>query len=193
MTIRARFTTSLATLATLALLGLLAFSSTAAAASPIAKDGKIHACYKAKGKGKGTLRLVRNGKVRCPKKWKKVSWQANGVTVAGQPGPAGETGATGPQGERGLQGTAGNVVVEELENKVSELLTKVQSLEAAIANLAGLETIVGSLCTQTETLTDQMNALEDVVGGIQLNTILAVLLEIPTLPGALPSYNCPTF
>ncbi len=83
-------------------------------------------------------------------------------------------------------------LVEEQESKVSELLTKVTSLEAALANLAGLEAVVGSLCTQTETLTDQLNALEDVVGGIKLNTILAVLLEIPVLPGALPSYNCPT-
>ena len=187
MTIRARFPVFMALFA---LLGVAAFSATASAASPIAKDGKIHACYKAKGKGKGTLRLVRNGKVRCPRKWKKVAWQASatGPAVPGAPGPAGPQ---GPQGERGLQGTAGNVVVEELENKVSELLTKVQSLEAAIANLAGLETIVGSLCTQAETLTSQMNALEDVVGGIQLNTLLAVLLEIPTLPGALPNFSCP--
>src|SRR5689334_16450014 len=121
MTIRARCPLSVVLLTAL---GVMAFASTAPAASPIAKDGRIHACYKAKGKGKGTLRLVRNGKVRCPKKWKKVSWQANGATVAGQPGPAGETGATGPQGDRGLTGTAGNVVVEELESKVSELLTK---------------------------------------------------------------------
>jgi len=189
MTIRARFPLSLALLASLV---LMAFASTASAASPIAKDGKIHACYKAKGKGKGTLRLVRNGKVRCPKKWKKVAWYANGP-VAAPPtvGPAGPQGDRGEQGERGAPGTAGNVVVEELESKVSELLTKVQSLEAAIANLAGLETIVGSLCTQTETLTGQLNALEDVVGGISLNTILAVLLEIPTLPGALPNFSCP--
>ncbi|HKH64731.1 MAG TPA: hypothetical protein VKA35_04645 [Solirubrobacterales bacterium] len=70
MTIRARFALPLANLA------VLAFASTASAASPIAKDGKIHACYKAKGKGKGTLRLVRNGKVRCPRKsrdWKTKS------------------------------------------------------------------------------------------------------------------------
>jgi hypothetical protein len=189
MTIRARFPLSVVILA---VLGVMAFAPTAPAASPIAKDGRIHACYKVKGKGKGTLRLVRNGKVRCPKKWKKVSWQANGVTAAGQPGPAGETGATGPQGERGLTGAAGNVVVEDLEDKVTELLTKVQSLEAAIANLAGIEAVVGSLCAQTETLTGQLNALEDVVGGISLNTLLAVLLEIPTLPGALPSYSCPS-
>lgn len=186
MTIRARFPVSVAILACL---GLLAFSSTAFAASPVAKDGKIHACYKAKGKGKGTMRLVRNGKVRCPRKWKKVAWYANGFS-AGVPAP-GPAGPQGPQGERGPSGVAGNVVVTELENKVSELLTKVQALEAAIANLAGLETIVGSLCTQTETLTGQLNALEDVVGGISLNTLLAVLLEIPTLPGALPSFSCP--
>lgn len=186
MTIRARFPMLLPILAVLA---FSAFGSTASAASPIAKDGKIHACYKAKGKGKGTMRLVRNGKVRCPRKWKKVAWYASapsGPATIAVPGPA------GPQGERGPSGTAGNVVVEGLETKVSELLTKVTNLENALANLAGLEAVVGSLCTQTETLTDQLNALENVVGGIKLNTILAVLLEIPVLPGALPSYICPT-
>jgi hypothetical protein len=179
-------------LALLAVLGLTAFGSTASAASPVAKDGKIHACYKAKGKGKGTLRLVRNGKTRCPRKWKKVAWQASGARFSTPIGAPGPTGPQGPQGERGAPGTAGNVVVEGLESKVSELLTKVQSLESALANLAGLEAVVGSLCTQTKTLTEQSNALEDAVGGISLNTLLAVLLEIPVLPGALPSFNCPT-
>jgi hypothetical protein len=189
MTIRVRFPMLLSILV---LLVFSAFGSTAAAAPPVAKDGKIHACYKAKGKGKGTLRLVGNGKVRCPRKWKKVAWYANAPSALPVQGAQGEPGPPGPQGERGLTGAAGNVVVEELENKVSELLTKVTNLESALANLAGLEAVVGSLCTQTETLTDQLNALEDVVGGIKLNTILAVLLEIPVLPGALPSYNCPT-
>src|SRR4051794_409521 len=126
MTIRARFPMSLALLA---VLGLAAFGSTASAASPVAKDGKIHACYKAKGKGKGTLRLVRNGKARCPRKWKKVAWYANsaGPATPGAPGPAGPQGSQGAQGERGATGTAGNVVVTELESKVNELLTKVQS------------------------------------------------------------------
>jgi hypothetical protein len=175
----------------LALLGLLAFGSTASAAPPIAKNGTIYACYKVKGKAKGAIRLVRNGKVRCPRQWRKIAWSVGGSVPGPLPAP-GSKGDTGLQGERGPPGTAGNVVVEQLEDKVSELLTKVESLEGALANLAFLEATVTSLCGQTETLTGQLNALESVVGGISLQTILAVLLEIPALPGALPSFNCPT-
>ncbi|MFL5832529.1 MAG: hypothetical protein ACJ76B_00920 [Solirubrobacterales bacterium] len=185
MTIRARFPLSLAILA---VLGFTAFASTASAASPIAKDGKIHACYKAKGKGKGTLRLVRNGKVRCPKKWKKVAWYASGPAATPPTvGPAGPQGDRGEQGERGLPGTAGNVVVKELEDKVSELLTRIQNLEDLIPT-------VQSLCTQAEVLTSQVNAVEDALGGLKLNAVLVTLggiLEIPTLPGGLPAFSCP--
>ncbi|HEU5105268.1 MAG TPA: hypothetical protein VFU11_05460 [Solirubrobacterales bacterium] len=165
----------------------MAFSATASAASPVAKDGKIHACYKAKGKGKGTMRLVRNGKVRCPRKWRKVSWYANGAGFGTPIGAAGSTGPQGPQGERGLPGTAGNVVVEELENKVSELLTRIEGLEDLIPT-------VQSLCTQAEVLTTQVNAVEDALGGLGLNAVLVTLggvLEIPTLPGGLPEFSCP--
>src|ERR1700750_541848 len=122
------------------LLALCAFvlftSSTASAASPIARDGKIHACYKAKGKGKGTLRVVRNGKVKCPKRWKKVAWYASGVPgapgEAGAPGSPGEGGANGGSGQ---PGTTGTVVVKQLEDKVTELLTKVKSLEAILSGI----------------------------------------------------------
>ena len=154
------------------------------AAGLIAKDGKIHACYKWKGKRKGALKVVRGPKVRCPRKWKKVAWYASP-----RPGPQG---ATGAPGEKGATGTAGNVVVEELEGKVSELLAKVEALEIAIANLAAIEAAVNSLCTQASTVTDQLNEVEGALGGLSLNTLLAVVLEIPPLPGALPSYSCPT-
>ncbi|HEU4461070.1 MAG TPA: collagen-like protein [Solirubrobacterales bacterium] len=166
----------------LALLVFLAFGSTASAAPPVAKDGKIYACYKAKGKGKGTLRLVRNGKVRCPRKWKKVSWYASGLPGPGliaPRGPAGPKGDPGPQGEKG---TAGNVVVENLESKVSELLNRVEALEGTVV----------SLCAQTELLNDQTTALGSTLGS--LNTVLDTLLlgfspiEVPT---ALPNFSCP--
>lgn len=197
MTIRTRFPMLLLTLA---LLGLLAFSSTASAAPPVAKDGKIYACYKAKGKGKGTMRLVRNGKVRCQRQWKKVSWYANGAGYGfggPTPGPAGQKGDTGSQGE---PGTAGNVVVEQLEDKVSELLTKVESLEGILNGVTNTELLnaigavpaVGALCEQAEDLTDQTTALGSTLGS--LNTVLDTLLlgfspiEVPT---ALPKFSCP--
>jgi hypothetical protein len=116
---------------------LLVPAAPASAHLLLAKDGKIHACYKAKGRGKGTLRVVRNGRVRCPRKWRKVSWYA--VAPVTPPAPAGPQGIPGPQGEPGPIDTA---AVEALENRVTELLNRVESLE----------TVVGSLCAQTEAL-----------------------------------------
>jgi hypothetical protein len=167
------------------LAALLLTTAPAASAAPlVGKDGKIHACYKWKGKGKGALRVVRGAKVRCPKKWRKVSWYARGgfSTPIGVPGPA------GPPGEKGLPGTAGNLVVEDLETKVSQLLTRVEELEALLPT-------VQTLCTQVETLTSQVNAVEVALGGLSLNGVLTTLgglLNIPALPGALPPFSCPT-
>lgn len=177
MTIRTRFSMPLLILA---LLGFSAFSATASAAPPVARDGKIYACYKWKGKGKGTVRLVRNGKVRCKRKWKKVSWHAKGAGYGfGVPiaGPA------GPQGEQGPPGTAGNVVVEDLEDKVSELLNRVETLEGTVV----------ALCAQTELLNEQTTALGATLGS--LNTVLTPLLigfSPVSVPTALPSFSCPT-
>src|SRR3954454_11734800 len=95
-------------------------SSPASAAGIVAKDGKIHACYKAKGKGKGTLRVVRSAKVKCPKKWKKVSWYASGQAgPQGKAGAPGNPGETGTNGGSGLPGTTGTVTVKALEDKVT--------------------------------------------------------------------------
>jgi hypothetical protein len=185
----------------LALLGLLALASTASAASPIAKDGKIHACYKVKGKGKGNLRLARNAKGSCPRRWKKVAWYANGGVVGpGTPGPAGPKGETGPAGSQGEKGTAGNVVVEGLEDKVTELLTKVESLEAVLKgvtnaellNAIGLAPAVGALCEQTEDLTGQTTALGTSLDS--LNTVIGGLVvgfSPVSVPTALPVFSCP--
>jgi hypothetical protein len=197
MTIRTRFPMLLLPLS---LLGLLVFGATASAA-PVAKDGKIYACYKAKGKGKGTLRLVRSGKARCPRQWKKVSWYATPKTFGPvPPGPAGPEGKAGPKGEQGAPGTAGNVVVESLEDKVTELLTKVESLEAVLKGVTNADLLgaidavpaVGALCEQAEDLTDQTTDLGSALGS--LNTVLGPLLigfspvQVPT---ALPSFSCP--
>jgi hypothetical protein len=211
MTLRERSSTRrsapLLLLAALCAFVLFAGSS-ASAAGIVAKDGKIHACYKAKGKGKGTLRLVRSAKAKCPKKWKKVAWYASG-----QPGPQGKSGSPGSPGETGtnggsgLPGTTGTVTVKALEDKVTELLTKVQSLEtilkgidntqlkeaiAGIAKTAALEGALGSLCAQAAKLTDQSNGMGEALGAF--NTTLDTLLTLFTpvsLPAALPAYSCP--
>lgn len=196
----------------LALCAFVLFTSAPASAGIVANDGKIHACYKAKGKGKGTLRVVRSAKVKCPKKWKKVSWSASGPAgpqgASGSPGGSGETGTNGSNGLPGTPATA--TVVKGLENKVTELLNKVASLETilnginnqqlkeaigAVANVKALEGVVGSLCSQSSTLTSQLNSVEGALGGLKLNAVLTTLggvLETPTLPGPLSSFSCPS-
>jgi hypothetical protein len=192
----------------LALCAFVLFTSTpASAAGIVAKDGKIHACYKAKGKGKGTLRLVRSAKVKCPKKWKKASWYASGQAGSqGKAGAPGTPGETGTNGGSGLPGTTGTVTVKGLEDKVTELLTKVQSLEtilkgidntqlkeaiAGIGKTEALEAAVGSLCTQASALTSKSGELGTALGG--LSTVLDTLtvLALPSIPTALSPFACP--
>jgi hypothetical protein len=182
-------------------------SSPASAAGIVAKDGKIHACYKAKGKGKGTLRVVRSAKAKCPKKWKKVSWYASGP--AGPQGGSGNNGAgeTGTNGSSGLPGTpATATVVKGLEDKVTELLTKVQSLEtilkgidnqqlkeaiAGIAKTEALEGAVGSLCTQASALTSKSGELGSALGGLSTVVDTLTLMALPSIPTSLSPFSCP--
>jgi hypothetical protein len=192
----------------LALCAFALFTSTpASAAGIVAKDGKIHACYKVKGKGKGTLRVVRSAKVKCPKRWKKVAWYASGPSgpqgAAGSPGGNGETGTNGGSG---LPGTTGTVTVKGLEDKVTELLTKVQSLEtilkgidntqlkeaiAGIAKTEALEAAVGSLCTQASALTSKSGELGTALSGFGAILDALSALPLPGIPTALPPFSCP--
>ena len=195
-------------LALLALGAFALFASSPASAGIVAKDGKIHACYKAKGKGKGTLRVVRNGKVKCPKRWKKVSWYASGQAgpqgEAGAPGANGETGTNGGNGLPGTPATA--TVIKGLENKVTELLNKVSSLEtvlagldnkqlkeavAGIAKVEALEAAVGSLCGQSEALTEKSGELGTALGGLSTVVDTLTLMGLPSIPTALPPFECP--
>jgi hypothetical protein len=192
----------------LALCAFVLFAGSPASAGIVAKDGKIHACYKAKGKGKGTLRVVRSAKVKCPKKWKKASWYASGPAgpqgASGSPGGNGETGTNGSNGLPGTPATA--TVVKGLENKVTELLSKVQSLEsilngidnqqlkeaiAGIAKTEALEAAVGSLCTQASALTSKSGELGSTLGG--LSTVLKTLtvVALPSIPTSLAPFSCP--
>jgi hypothetical protein len=196
--------------AVLFLMAVCAFALCASApamAGLVAKDGKIHACFKVKGKAKGTLRVTPSAKAKCPKRWKKVSWYASGQAgpqgAAGSPGANGETGTNGGSG---LPGTTGTVTVKGLEDKVTELLSKVQSLEtilkgidntqlkeaiAGIAKTEALETAVGSLCTQATALTSKSGELGTALSG--LSTILDPLtvMVLPSIPTALNPFSCP--
>jgi len=196
----------------LLLLALCAFvlctSTPASAASLVGSDGKIHACYKVKGKAKGTLRVVRSAKTKCPKKWKKVAWY-----VSGPAGPQGESGSNGGGGETGTNGSSGlpgtpatATVVKQLEGKVTELLNKVTSLEtvlkgidntqlkeaiAGIAKTEALESAVGSLCSQASALTSKSGELGTALGGLSAVVDTLTLMGLPSIPAPLSPFSCP--
>src|SRR5258708_733720 len=99
--VKARFLMS-ALAAAMLLVGLC---STSYAASPVSKDGTIHACYKVKGKSKGTLRVV-GAQKRCKRGERKVVWSASGQgSQSGGAGQNGQNGSSGGQGQTGTSGT----------------------------------------------------------------------------------------
>lgn len=177
----------LAVLAALVVLGVVGVAS-AAAVPLVGKDGKIHACYRVKGKPKGELRVVKGARTHCRKGERRVAW-----TVAGATGPQGPSGANGTDGSGGQTGSGGatgqqgaaGASAAALEVRVGQLTDKVETLEQALTG------VTNSLCAQTATLTNQLNALTTAVAGISLTTLLAVVLNVPSLPAALPSYSCP--
>jgi hypothetical protein len=188
-------------LTVLAVVLLVAWTSAPASArSIVAKDGRIHACYKVKGKAKGTLRVVPSAKVRCPRGWKKTAWNASGT-----PGAAGENGGNGvgepgSGGGNGASGTAAtNAKVSSLESKVTELLAKLKSLESILAGVTNTQLkeaignvpVVATLCAEAKKLNEQSNGLGTALGAV--NTILdpLTLLPLPAIPAALPAFQCP--
>jgi hypothetical protein len=179
---------------------LTAVSGSASAASPVAKDGRIHACYKAKGKAKGTLRVVRSAKVRCPRGWKKTAWNAGGVLGASGENGGNGVGEPGSAGGNGANGTTGtNAKVTSLESQVTELLTKLKSLESVLAGITNTQLkeaignvpVVASLCTEAKKLNEQSNGLGTALGA--LGALLDPLTggALPTIPAALPAFQCP--
>jgi hypothetical protein len=185
----------------------LLVAAPASAGRLVGKDGKVYACYKTRGKAKGSVRLVAK-KAKCRKGEKKISW-----SVTGPPGGAGENGESGSNGNAGEGGGPGATGVE---TRVNNLVNRVESLEdklKGITNLALTEVIsklqgisgaqlqqaissianVKALCTQASALTQRANELSSAIGGLSLNTFLTTLgglLQIPTLPAALPAFNC---
>ena len=51
---------------------------------------------------------------------------------------------------------------------------------------------IDSLCEQSEDLTEQVNLLQDAVGGLGLEGVLGGFLKIPELPNELEPFSCPT-
>lgn len=169
---------ALASLATGALL-LACLADTAAARGPVGKDGKIHACYRVKGKPKGALRVVRNARTRCRRGERRVSWR---VAASAQPG------GSGSQGAQGQPGASSSTSSDEaaLKAQIGALALRVQELESILPS-------VEALCKQSEELTKQVNLIAEVVEGLGLSPALEALgfLDIPSLPEALEPFSCP--
>ena len=155
----------------------LIWTATATAKPPVGKDGKIHACYRVKGKPKGALRVVKGPKARCRKGERKVAW-----VVAGAVGTAG---APGPQGAWGSSGSTRISCVDLSPG--SESRRPDGRVWRASKGLSR------TICTQTATLTSQVNSLTDALDGTVLEGVipLGLALFIPALPSALPDYACP--
>jgi hypothetical protein len=110
-----------------------ALTASASAMPLIGKDGKIHACYRVKGKPKGGLRVVPSAKTRCKRGERKVAWVTAGSSsqsAAGQPGSSGTSGGSGTSGAAGAQGAAGTSgSTAALSTQVGALTLKLEALE----------------------------------------------------------------
>jgi hypothetical protein len=127
----------------LALIGLT-LTVRPAAAAPIGADGVVHACYKAKGKPKGALRVVKAGKKCKAKKGEKaIAW-----TVFGSSGTSGTQGDTGTTGDPGTDSAS--------KQDLLTLLGLIQGQSALIDQLTGQ---LGALGVDVDSLTSQLDAL----------------------------------
>jgi hypothetical protein len=158
----------------------------AASAAPIGKDGMIHACYRVKGKPKGSLRVVRNARVHCRRGERKVAWTLAPAGANGQSGQGGQSGTAGHQGDSGAAGAPGSNEAA-LEAKVASLTLKVESLEGLLngvgsGDLNGLTSKVNGLegllsGVETGDLASAVNTLEGVTKGELKDTIDALPLQ----------------
>jgi hypothetical protein len=206
----ARTVAGLGALVLAAVLCFLLFAAARSDAALVGKDGRVYACYKTKGKAKGTVRLVAK-KAHCRKGEHKVSWKGTGTP--GQQGVAGEEATSAEPGSPGEPGSAGSPGA--LEKQITTLTKKVAGLEetlkgitsgdllGALGKLQGVSAtglqeavakvpVVDALCKQSSVLTSQSNALGAALGGLSLENVLGTLkLFIPQIPASLPTFSCP--
>jgi hypothetical protein len=200
----------------MAMVGLmsLALAGSAVAASAPGKDGKVHACYRVKGKAKGAMRVVPANK-KCRRGERKLAWDVAGPSgAAGQTGTGGAPGAGGDGGTTGSTGSSGEAA---LQAKIASLTLKVEGLEGilqgvtngdltgTIGKLGGIsglqltETVkqlpvVSSLCVQASGLPTQVNnSLSTALSGLALGGTIPPLLKL-TVPALTPvtAYTCPS-
>jgi hypothetical protein len=198
-------TIALALLATAALCAAVIVGG--ASGALVGKDGRVYACYKAKGKRKGAVRLVaKNGK--CHKGEKKVSWGAAA-------GPSGENGngENGVGGEGGAGGEKGATATQGLEKQVQSLTSKITQLESVLKGITNTELlgalgklqgvsgtglqeavakvpVVKTLCEQSGKLAEQSNAMSQVFEGLSLLGTTLIKIAVPQLPAELPKFGC---
>jgi uncharacterized protein YoxC len=172
-------------LTTVAALSALVFSTVgagAASAQSFGKDGTIHACYKAKGKNKGALRVVPASRAcRKLRGFRPLSWGADstagGAGQSGSQGAAGsggDVGQPGPEGKQGTPGAASQVEkslidtvdsqtkqINSLTKEVTDLTDEVLDLEGDVTTLtSGLGSVEGNVTSLTSGLTN----LKDTTG-----------------------------
>ncbi len=117
----------------MALVGLISVAfAGAAVAAPIAKNGKVNACYRVKGKAKGAMRVVPANK-KCGHGERKLAWSVAGPPgSAGPAGPVGSNGTTGSNGVTGTTGSPGSTNEAALQTKIAGLTLKVEDLEGTL-------------------------------------------------------------
>jgi hypothetical protein len=122
------------------------FGASATAAAPVGKDGQIHACYRVKGKPKGSLRVVPSAKKRCKRGERKVTWSV--TSASGQAGAGGQSGSGGGAGAGGQSGVAGSPGGNEavLQSKIANLNLKLEGLEGILSGITHGD-LVGALGT----------------------------------------------
>ena len=167
----------------LALIGLT-LAARPAGAAPIGSDGVVHACYKAKGKPKGALRVVKPGKSCKTKKGEKaIAW-----TVFGTPG------ATGAQGNSGTAGTQGATkqdlltllgLIQQQSSVIDQLTSQLGALGVDVDDLAGQLGALGldldSLTSQLGLLNGDVNGLESILDGITNGELQSAIGAVPVL------------
>lgn len=167
----------------------------ATAASPV-KNGQIRACYKVKGKAKGTMRVVK-GK-RCKRGERPLTWSVAGPAGAtGAAGSQGSAGSQGPQGVPGNPGAAGSAgsagagtSLAGLETQVASLSLEVDALESLLAGvgdgdlsglLAKLNGITGTQLQDAVDTVPVVSSLSTKLDGISGEDLEDVVADLPTL------------
>lgn len=119
---------------------LSGLTGSASAVPLVSKDGKIHACYRVKGKPRGALRVVWSAKTHCRRGERRVAWSASGATgQAGSDAPAGagQQGQSGSAGAGGQSGVAGpGSTNATLSTDVAALTLKLEALEDVLKGVA---------------------------------------------------------